>query len=90
MLPTGALAVEARVSMRALLIILLCLPACSPPAPPPTELRGDGWTLIALDGGTLAYSRAGTELITLPPDAFQVGAVSRLEDTSSYDPYCWW
>lgn len=73
--------------MRAACLLLLALSACPPPAPPPLELRGDGWTLTALDGGTLAFARDGAPLVTLPPDAFQVGVVSRLEEGSSYDPY---
>ena len=72
--------------MRAACLLLLALSACPPPAPPPLELRGDGWTLTALDGGTLAFARDGAPLVTLPPDAFQVGVVSRLEEGSSYDP----
>lgn len=72
--------------MRACLV-LLCLSACSPPAPRPLSLSGDGWTLNADIDGTLTFARDGASLIALPSDAFQVGVVSRLEDTSSYDPY---
>jgi alpha-D-xyloside xylohydrolase len=75
--------------MRACLALFLLLSACPPPVTPPAplQLTGNGWTLTALDGGTLAYERDGAPLITLPPEAFQVGVVSRLEDTLSYDPY---
>ncbi len=73
--------------MRACLA-LLCLSACSPPTPPaPLGLQGEGWSLTALDAGTLVYAREGSALVTLPPDAFQIGVISRLEETASYDPY---
>ncbi len=71
------------------LALLLLAPSCPrpPPAPPPPlELKGESWTLSA-DGGTFVFARDGAPLVTLPPEAFQVGVVSRLEDTQSYDPY---
>lgn len=75
--------------MRACLVFLLVLSACPPPAPvpQPLQLSGPDWALQLLDGGTLTYQRGDASLITLQPDAFQVGVVSRLEDTQSYDPY---
>lgn len=74
--------------MRALLLasaLFFC--ACPPPAPPPLALSGPGWSLTATDAGTLTYAREGQTLLSLPPSAFQVGVVTRLEDVASYDPY---
>ncbi len=67
---------------------LLLLSACPPPvpAPPALELSGDTWRLSA-DGGTFVFARDGAPLVTLAPGSFQVGTVSRLEDTQSYDPF---
>ncbi len=70
------------------LAAILLLAACPPPPPPaPTSLNGDDWSLTPSDDGTLVFAREGTALITLPPDAFQVGTVSALDPELSYDPY---
>src|SRR5690242_6287027 len=79
-----------RFSMRFVLVFsILVFSACPPPTPvtPPLELSEPSWTLAGADGGTLTYKRGDDVLIALPPDAFQVGVVSRLEDNQSYDPY---
>lgn len=66
----------------------LWLFACpSPPAPTPLQLSGDGCVLRDAGNGALELLRGEERLLTFPLDAFQVGTVRALDDTSSYDPY---
>lgn len=75
---------------RALLVLSSTLwLACPGPTPPPAPglvLTGDGWSLDA-DGGTFVFARDGHALVTLEPQAFQLGTVSQLDEQLSYDPY---
>lgn len=73
------------VALAACAVVLLACPTPPPPIPP--NLAGPTWQLSVLDGGALLYARDGLPLVTLPPEAFQVGTVRELDLESSYDPY---
>lgn len=68
------------------LLLSLCACPAPPPPPPGLVLSGEAWTLDA-DGGTFVFARDGQPLVTLTPQAFQLGTVSALDDALSYDPY---
>ncbi|MFT3713926.1 MAG: glycoside hydrolase family 31 protein [Archangium sp.] len=76
--------------MRRLVFALLALFTACPkpvdPPPPEPKLSGDAWT-ARFDGTTFVFERAGTALLRIPSDAFQLGTVSSLDDNASYDPY---
>lgn len=69
-----------------LALLLAGCPAPKPPPPPALLLTGTDWSL-SVDQGAFVFARTNEALITLPPSAFQIGTVSRLEDTLSYDPF---
>ncbi len=71
--------------------------ACPTPPKPPAVLElGEGPFLLrtTADGGTVTLVRTAADLreppvvlLTLPPDAVQLGTVPALDDALSYDPY---
>jgi alpha-D-xyloside xylohydrolase len=70
-----------------LLASLLC--ACSSPQPTPSLriLAGDFSLAASNDGRSLALLRRHELLLRFPADAFELGTVSALDVTASYDPY---
>jgi alpha-D-xyloside xylohydrolase len=76
--------------VRALWLAVLVVPLLGCPVAKTQRPRvGDGthWVASTLDGGTLTLERGSTSLLTLAPEAFQLGTVPELDDTLSYDPY---
>ncbi len=57
------------------------------PVAPPAPLEAGEHTALALEGGALVLTRDGQPLVTLPPDAFELGVVPSLDPALNYDPY---
>ena len=77
---------KARLGLCALLPLALL--ACPRPAArPPTLTNGAHQVRFAPDAGTFTLTRGDVPLLRFGSDAFQLGTVRALDDTSSYDPF---
>jgi alpha-D-xyloside xylohydrolase len=69
------------------LALVVTVAACGDNQPPPFVPLSSGAAQLVIVDGALVLRRDNVDLVTLPPDAFQIGTVDDLESGESFDPY---